>query len=122
MKYLKLFEDRGLQSMLNNIKRKYVKVGCKIDLVPRYYDSIYLSMIEVPDDLKGKGIAKAFMKDLTDFADEQGLIITLSPTDRFGSDLERLKNLYFNFGFQINRNNGIMAKYTGQLIRFPENK
>lgn len=118
MKYLKLYESfnqRVLQSKINYLVKPYKKLGLTIDLFPRYGNSMYLSMIEVPEELKGTGLAKQFMQDMINFADEYSLIITLSPTDRFGSDMKRLTNFYSNFGFVINRN----KDYAGQMIRVP---
>jgi hypothetical protein len=118
MKYLKLFEQfdhRFLESRINTLKKPYVKQGMEIELYPRYGNSMYLSMIRTPDNLKGKGLAKQFMKDMCDFADEYRLIITLSPTDRFGSNLERLKEFYYSFSFKPNKD----KNYAVSMIRYP---
>ena len=124
MRYLKsykLYENRyTIQSGINHLKRKYIKMGCDVELAPRYYDSVYLTLIKVPEELKGKGIATQFMKDLIEWADKSGLIITLSPTNTMGSDIERLKKFYERFGFVKNRKNGLTEKYAGAMIRFPE--
>ena len=119
----KLFEDRSsIQSGINNLKRKYRKMGCNIELVPRYYDSAYLTLIQVPNNLRGRGIATSFMNDLIEWADERQLVITLSPTDSMGSNVPRLEEFYKRFGFIYNRLNNKDSKYVGAMIRFPEIK
>jgi len=115
MKWLKLFEYFGLQSQINNFLKPYIKKGLNLEVYPRYGNSIYLNKLFVPVELRGKGLAKEFMKDLITFADDNDYIITLSPTDKWGSSIERLRNFYYLFGFRTNKN----KDYAGSMIRYP---
>jgi len=117
----KLFEDRkALQHELNRLSTKYIKMGCKVEIALRYYDSVYLTLIEVPEGLRGKGIASQFMKDLTEWADSKKMVITLSATDSMGSSISRLEEFYSRFGFIKNRLNRKDSQYVGGMIRFPQ--
>jgi predicted GNAT family N-acyltransferase len=118
MKYIKLFEEyehRFLESRISNLIKPYRKLGLTIDLYPRFGNSIYLSMLEVPNELKGQGYAKKLMQDMITFADNYNLIINLTPSSKFGSDILKLKDFYSNFGF-IKNNNKL---YVGAMIRYP---
>lgn len=117
----KLFENRrALQSELNRLSNKYTKMGCNVELALRYYDSVYLTLIEVPHELRGKGIASQFMNELTEWADSKKMVITLSPTDSMGSSIPRLEEFYSRFGFIKNRLNHRDSQYVGAMIRFPQ--
>ncbi len=117
----KLFENRrALELDLNRLSSKYTKMGCKVEIALRYYDSIYLTLIEVPEGLRGKGIASEFMRELTAWADSKKMVITLSPTDTMGSSIPRLEEFYSRFGFIKNRLNRRDSPYVGAMIRFPE--
>ena len=117
----KIFENRAsIESGIRSLKSKYTKIGCEVELAARYYDSVYLTLIKVPDNLKGQGIATAFMNDLIEWADEKKVVITLSPTDTMGSSIPRLEEFYSRFGFIKNRLNHRESQYVGDMIRFPK--
>ena len=106
---------------INQLREKYAKIGCDIEIAPRYYNSVYLTNISIPLELRGRGIASEFMNEFIKWADSLNLIITLSPTDKFGSNLPRLEDFYKRFGFIENRLNHRESNYVGSMIRFPNN-
>ena len=122
LKNYKLFESReAIISGINKLQSKYRKLGCEVEIAPRYYDSVYLTLIKVPINLRGKGLATLFMEEFINWADSLGVIITLSPSDSEGSSLERLIEFYKRFGFIKNRINHRDSKYVGSMIRYPKN-
>jgi len=63
-----------------------------------------LSDLVVPEDKRGTGLGSAFMKELTDIADSEGRVLTLTAAKDYGTtSLERLKDFYKGFGFIENR-------------------
>jgi len=59
----------------------------------------HIYILEVPEELRGKGIASKVMKDITELADYHNITLTVNPSDEFGSDLNRLKQFYGKFDF-----------------------
>lgn len=117
-----LFEALGInyKSKLNSLCKKYQSMGCQADVYERHYDCLYLSMIQVPKELRGQGIAKQFMNELCQLADEAQQVIALSPSKEFGSSIRRLKNFYKSFGFQDNKGSKADHRFTGVMIRYPK--
>jgi GNAT superfamily N-acetyltransferase len=66
-------------------------------------NSVNLGKIEVPKNARGKGIGTQAMKELNDYADQNGLRVTLSPTNEFGASKERLRAWYKSMGFVDNK-------------------
>jgi predicted GNAT family acetyltransferase len=65
---------------------------------------ITLSRIEVPKEIRGKGIGTDAMQNLISYADDSGKAIALSPSKDFGaSSVNRLKDFYKRFGFVENK-------------------
>ena len=62
------------------------------------------SKIEVDKASRNKGLGTAFMQDLTEFADSQGMQIRLNPSDELGATSKgRLEKFYKRFGFVENK-------------------
>jgi GNAT superfamily N-acetyltransferase len=82
--------------------------------------SLKLSRIVVAEECRNKGIGKAIMKDLIDYADEHKKIVTLTPSSDFGGDKNRLVQFYKEFGFKLNKGNYKSYEYTDAMIRYPK--
>ena len=68
------------------------------------YEHIRPSEIEVEKANRNKGLGTAFMQDLTEFADSQGMQIRLNPSDELGATSKgRLEKFYKRFGFVENK-------------------
>jgi hypothetical protein len=52
MKWLKLFENFGLQSQINNLLKPYKRKVLILEVYPRYGNSIYLNKLFVPVELR----------------------------------------------------------------------
>lgn len=96
-------------------------MGCDADVYIRSYSGLYLSLIKVPEELRGQGIAVQFMTDLCNYADKTTQVIALSPSSTFGSSVSKLKDFYSRFGFNSNTGSKADHRYTGAMIRYPKN-
>jgi predicted GNAT family N-acyltransferase len=82
--------------------------------------SMQLSAILVKKDKRGIGTGTAVMKEVTHFADDNNLIITLSPSKDFGAtSVERLRRFYGQFGFKRNLGRHKDFRFSEAMIRFP---
>ena len=83
-----------------------------------------LSAIEVPMGQRGQGIGSAAMQDLVEFADQNGLRITLSPAlqdKRHGTTSRtRLVKFYKQFGFVQNKGRNTDHSISAGMYREPQ--
>jgi GNAT superfamily N-acetyltransferase len=98
------------------IKELYPNVFLSLEFYRNLYpkDYLYLHKIGVPEEYKNQGVGSKVMQILCDFCDQYNLIFKLSPTDAFGSEIDRLTNFYKRFGFNIEEN-------SDEMIRYPKN-
>jgi GNAT superfamily N-acetyltransferase len=71
----------------------------RLDLVRR---PLYVALVKLETVTKrkrGQGRATGVMGTLTAWADEQGVILGLTPTGEYGADMARLTSWYESFGF-----------------------
>lgn len=108
------------KSIFDKIAEKYPDL--KIDGSPARTPNDYatLGRIQVPQDLRGKGLATDAMNDLIAEADKQGTNLALSPTGEWGASPSRLQEFYSRFGFVPNkgRNKDFATRET--MIRAPK--
>jgi len=86
---------------LSAIKAKYPEV-----LLDVYEagNNITISKMIVPPDQQGSGIGAQIVSDLTEYADQEGKPLALTPTTDFGAtSLSRLKKFYKEQGFIENK-------------------
>jgi GNAT superfamily N-acetyltransferase len=76
--------------------------GVKIDAFVTK-DNLNLSRIVVPKEMRNQGIGTQVMTDLSEYADNIGKRITLTPSSDFGGNVKRLKEFYKDFGFVENK-------------------
>ena len=113
-----LKEARDLQRFVDKIKilqGEFESKGVETEINFRQHSSIDLGKLFVTNQNSGYG--SAFMDELTDICDDYGIVCTLSETDYYGSDINRLRKFYKSFGFKINNNK---KKYSGSMIRYPD--
>ena len=103
---------------IESLITKYESIGCEISINFRKFSSIYLNTLKVAN--KTEGIGTKFMLELTKLADEYGITITVSPSDSYGSNLNRLIKFYKRFGFVSNSGRYRNDALTGTLIRIPK--
>jgi hypothetical protein len=104
---VKILEENSKPvSQLQNIIKPLEKKGINLDI----YESknnpnlLTLSKIEVPKEMRQKGMGTDAMQELARFADKEGKTIALSPATDFGAtSVNRLKDFYKRFGFVENK-------------------
>jgi predicted GNAT family acetyltransferase len=81
------------------VAAKYPQV--KLDISPARSPNDYatLSRIQVPDEMRGQGLATKVMQDVVTEADKAGTNLALSPSGDWGASVARLKEFYQRFGF-----------------------
>ena len=100
----------------NTLAAKYPNIALDVFENP---NSLELSRIVVPPELRGKGIGTSVMDDLIQYADENGKQINLSPSADFGGSLSRLRKFYKNFGFVENKGKNKDFSTRETMIRKP---
>jgi len=71
--------------------------------------SLEIELIAVSPEARGKGAGTKAMRAIVAYADANGLALTLTPSDQYGSDANLLTAWYCSFGF------GLLAD--GSMIR-----
>ena len=88
--------------------------------VTRRDDYVELNRLVVPESERGSGAGSAFMRTLTDIADERGLVLAVTPsTDFGGSSRSRLEDFYRGFGFVENAGRNRDYRTREAMIRTP---
>ena len=97
-------------------------MGVEIDVRLRQFFSVELNLIRVPKELRGKGLASQFLEQFINLADDHWVILTLSPSDSFGSNINRLNAFYKRYGFRKNSGRKADHRFSGAMIREPKIK
>jgi GNAT superfamily N-acetyltransferase len=108
-----IIDKETIDNFLNNIKNTYKYLYLKYSI----YDVdnkpyIFIREIKIKDKFKNKGYGTFIMNLILNYCKENNIIISLTPSDVLGSDLDRLINFYKKLGFVENINND----YDGDLI------
>jgi GNAT superfamily N-acetyltransferase len=109
---------------LDAVITPYIQKGVNLDVYQSSNNpnKIVLSRIEVPKGQRNTGIGTDVMNDLSRLADEEGKMITLSPsTDFGGTSVSRLKDFYKKFGFVENKGKNKDYSISDTMYRLPEN-
>ena len=106
-------------STLSSIQEKYPDVTLDV-FESKKSGTISLGKIEVPKAQRGEGIATNVMSDLINYADANGLKITLTPSNEFGASKARLKEFYKRFGFVDNKGENRDFSHKDDMYRNPE--
>ncbi|WP_374228847.1 GNAT family N-acetyltransferase [Streptomyces sp. ET3-23] len=75
--------------------------------------------ILLPESERGNGLGTRVMEHVTAAADLRGVSITLSPSDTFGADLDRLHEFYRRLGFIANTRRGEIGAPRESMVRAP---
>jgi hypothetical protein len=82
---------------------------------------ITLSRIEVPKEMRSQGMGTEAINDLSQYADQAGKTIALSPSKDFGAtSVDRLKEFYKRFGFVENKGKNKDFSISESMYRLPE--
>lgn len=79
-----------------------------------------ISKIVVKKEDRSSGLGSKAMEMICDFADDNGLIIALTPTNDFGGTVSRLKQFYKRFGFVENKGRTKNFDTTESMVRDPQ--
>ena len=103
----------------SKLKEKYSNI--RFELYPNEkFKRIYLTGFIVPVALRGTGVGTEFMTDLVNLADEYGYKITLSPSNSYGGNVNRLKDFYQRFGFVFNKGKNRDFSHREDMYRDPK--
>jgi len=81
---------------------------------------VVLNVIIVDQSDRNQGLGSAVMDEVSKWADEQGVIIALTPGSDFGSSVSRLRRFYMEFGFAENKAHRKDYRTRERMIRYPE--
>ena len=86
-----------------------------------FNDETHLSMIEVPLEQRRSGIGSQIMRMVTDYADQNKRVLTLSPEyrGRGGPSKDKLTAWYREFGFVPNKGRNKDYRFRALMIRRP---
>jgi GNAT superfamily N-acetyltransferase len=116
-----LADQHAAPQSIAEVRDQWRALGVEKEYVAqRENGEILLSQIVVPKELRGQGIGAKAMKLLTDYADQGGHRILLSPSTSFGgSSVARLKKFYKRFGFVENKGRHRVWDTTESMYRLP---
>lgn len=97
----------------------YEELGVTFDYTINQ-DALKLEEIQVDPEFRGQGFAKSLLSEITSLCDEYNFLIVLSPSNAFGSSLERLKKFYKSFGFVNNKGRNKDFRFQYSMIRIPK--
>ena len=105
----------------NDIMQKWEEFGVSDCWIGERKDALMIRSIKVDKPNRGKGIGTKCMEYICDYADKQGLIITLSPSTDFGATSKAgLVSFYRRFGFKPNKGRNADYRYSDSMIRVPK--
>ena len=106
--------------MIQDILRN--KYGDKLKDLDIYENntSLKLTRIIVKPELRNSGVGTNVLKDLIKYADNTSKIITLTPSNDFGGNVNRLIQFYKIFGFKMNKGHNKNFEYMDSMIRYPK--
>ncbi|MBQ0971004.1 GNAT family N-acetyltransferase [Streptomyces sp. RK31] len=78
-----------------------------------------LFRILIPESERGKGLGTRVMEHIIAVADLRGVPMTLSPSDTFGGDLDRLHAFYRRLGCVTNTRRGEIGSPRESMVRVP---
>lgn len=83
-------------------------------------NSIKLARIIIKPEAREEGIGTKIMNDLIHYADNNKQIITLTPSNDFGGNKNRLTQFYKKFGFKLNQGVHKNHQFMDFMIRYPK--
>ena len=94
--------------------------GIELDLsINERLKAVKLHLIKIPKDKRNQGIGTKTMRQVLDYVDDQGLLMTLTPSSEFGSSKRRLVEFYKSFGFRLNSGPHRDLRFKDTMIRKP---
>jgi GNAT superfamily N-acetyltransferase len=101
------------------MQRRQLEDGVLVQMFLSDGIMLWITKLEVIDEAdRGKGMARAAMADVCAWADEHGCMLGLSPDDRWGADVKRLRVFFGSLGFVDNR--GPQPYAHDDMVRYPK--
>ncbi|MDX2407356.1 GNAT family N-acetyltransferase [Streptomyces microflavus] len=110
-------QEAWADALADDIQTKYpgVRLQLGIDRGPH----LALFWLLLPESERGRGLGTQIMKHLITAADAHDVPITLSPSNKFGGDLDRLHTFYQRLGFAPNTRRGELDAPQEIMVRTP---
>ncbi|MFJ9641431.1 hypothetical protein [Streptomyces sp. NPDC101178] len=108
-------QEAWADALADEIQARFPGVRLQLGIDPGPY--LVLFWILLTTSPRGQGRGTQIMKYLIAAADAHGVPITLSPSDRFGGDLERLHTFYGLLGFVPNTKRGEIGFARESMVR-----
>lgn len=112
--YLKESDDLFL-----SFRKEQDSKGVDVSIYGGSKGKAVLSSIKVAKENRGKGLAKSAMNDLIKIADKNKIVVSLSPTNEWGSSKSRLIDFYKQFGFIENKGKNKDYRISDTMYRNP---
>ncbi|MEU1314846.1 GNAT family N-acetyltransferase [Streptomyces tibetensis] len=106
-------------ALAEEIQTSYPGVRLQLGLDRGPY--LVLFWILIPDSERGKGLGTRVMEHIIAVADLRGVPMTLSPSDTFGGNLDRLHEFYRRLGFVTNTRRGDIGAPRESMVRIGPN-
>lgn len=112
-----VFDPNQLEAIVQNAS----DLGVEIDVDHRD-GVIRISNIRTDEEVRGEGRARAAMEEIISYADDTGQSVSLTPTNEFGANRQRLENFYRGLGFVPNtgQNKNFMTR--DSFVRPPKRR
>ena len=107
---------------LSSLRSSAKEQGIELSAYGSIDRGVRLSKIEVPKKDRGQGKATKIIQDLVSLADDNGVLLKLTPTNEFGASKERLKEFYSRFGFVENNGKNKNYQVSESMYREPKTK
>lgn len=112
------FVNYKVSPLKSELMNKYGDVIDKLHLY-QSTEALELNLIKLYNNKKGIGKGREIIDNITKYADDNRLVIHLTPTDEFGSDIKRLTQFYKDFGFIYNKGKNKEFRTKDTMIRYP---
>jgi len=106
---------KGAQELMDRASQK------GIDLVLSASPGrVRVNKIVVPAERRGRGAGSEMMKEIIEFADNNGVTLSLDPSADFGGNKKRLEKFYKSLGFESNIGRKRDFEITESMRRYPK--
>jgi len=114
------FEEYDLENDIwKSLRNMYSSKGIIIDIYNNSRNISEISLLKVPKESRGQGIAKEIMKKIIDIADKNNIVLSLTPVNEFGASKARLIDFYKSFGFVMNKGKNKNYQINNTMLREP---
>ena len=114
----------SVENLEKELEKKYPQLD-NLSIYLRHYSSLFIGSIRVKSEYRGQGVGRSVINDIKKFADDNNLVIVLSPEPQRGYK-KNLERFYKNLGFVDNKGRKKDFRYSSffgkTMLRYPTNK